>query len=449
MRDDPNRAASLHPRRSLDQFFYSSLLDTRQRDADQVVSKCTRDSRGGAKMVMVDQLWLWLVQADDPGGKGGPSKGAVFTCFPRKEQELETTNDEDLLAIADLRQAIIDELEADMSLTNGADFVAVVIERAINVMLRVRNEQSLDFLDVFRGAIARLVSCPYQRRPETCARMGKTHPRSSLQTEDQARYFFEFQRRLDAEAPKLGDPKVKREQVKCVLELADIVDELNSVRRLFETQEDVLRSASRALQDRPGYEATAKTLQAVARQDLNGYIKQVDRLSRDAQRTKDAVMSLLDLQQKEDSLKEAIFSNDQALAAREQAEETEAQSQILFLFTVVTIVFVRLPLPIHTRTSTPIFFAQLTTSLTQLPLSFFTSYFGMNVVEFTGEEGNTNQPEVWKVMGPASAAIILGLLGAAFVMYKRTRTQLRTNRKARRKERKENEAAAEAAAETA
>jgi hypothetical protein len=51
-------------------------------------------------------------------------------------------------------------------------------------------------------------------------------------------------------------------------------------------------------------------------------------------------MSLLDLQQKEDSLKEAIFSNDQALAAQEQAEETEAQSQILFLFTIVTIVFV-------------------------------------------------------------------------------------------------------------
>ena len=55
------------------------------------------------------------------------------------------------------------------------------------------------------------------------------------------------------------------------------------------------------------------------------------------------LMSLLDLQQKEDSLKEAIFSNDQALAAQEQAEETEAQSQILFLFTLVTIVFVSQP----------------------------------------------------------------------------------------------------------
>ena len=52
-------------------------------------------------------------------------------------------------------------------------------------------------------------------------------------------------------------------------------------------------------------------------------------------------MDLLDLQQKEETLKEAHYSNKQAEAAREQADETEAQSKILFLFTIVTIVFVR------------------------------------------------------------------------------------------------------------
>lgn len=59
----------------------------------------------------------------------------------------------------------------------------------------------------------------------------------------------------------------------------------------------------------------------------------------------------------------------------------------------------------------------------------------MNVVEFTGEEGNTNQGNVWKVMGPISGAIIVGLLGCAFFMYKSTRQeqikrkQARANRK--------------------
>jgi hypothetical protein len=166
LRDDPNRAVSIHPRRSLDQFFYSSLLDTRQRDEDQVISKNTRESRGGTKMIMVDQLWLWLIDSHGTTPTDS-SKCAVFTCFPRKEQELETTN-EDLLAIADLRQAIIDELEGDIQAANGGDFVGVLIERAVNVMLQVRNEESLDFLDIFRSALAKLVSHVSEANPLMC-----------------------------------------------------------------------------------------------------------------------------------------------------------------------------------------------------------------------------------------------------------------------------------------
>ena len=62
-------------------------------------------------MIMVDQLWLWLVASHHPKAPD-TSKSAAFTCFPRKEQELETANDEDLAAIADLRQSILDTLDA-------------------------------------------------------------------------------------------------------------------------------------------------------------------------------------------------------------------------------------------------------------------------------------------------------------------------------------------------
>lgn len=57
----------------------------------------------------------------------------------------------------------------------------------------------------------------------------------------------------------------------------------------------------------------------------------------------------------------------------------------------------------------------------KLPLSFFTSYFGMNVTEITGEEGNMMHGAVWRVMGPISGTVIVGLLGAAFYLYRRTR----------------------------
>lgn len=45
----------------------------------------------------------------------------------------------------------------------------------------------------------------------------------------------------------------------------------------------------------------------------------------------------------------------------------------------------------------------------------------MNVTEITGEEGNTSHGHVWRIMGPISGTIIVGLLAAAFLMYKRMR----------------------------
>jgi Mg2+ and Co2+ transporter CorA len=38
-------------------------------------------------------------------------------------------------------------------------------------------------------------------------------------------------------------------------------------------------------------------------------------------------------------------------------------------------------------------------TILQLPLSFFTSYFGMNVIEQTGQTGDQQLSHVWIVMG--------------------------------------------------
>lgn len=59
-----------HPRRTLDQFFYSSLSDTKKRDADQTVSKWTgaeppeegwEEAQSDSLMIMIDQLWCWVL----------------------------------------------------------------------------------------------------------------------------------------------------------------------------------------------------------------------------------------------------------------------------------------------------------------------------------------------------------------------------------------------------
>jgi hypothetical protein len=58
----PEDIPTLQPRRTLDQYFYSHLEGTLERDADQVVYRYMRRCYGqGIKIFMVDQLWVWIL----------------------------------------------------------------------------------------------------------------------------------------------------------------------------------------------------------------------------------------------------------------------------------------------------------------------------------------------------------------------------------------------------
>jgi hypothetical protein len=56
----------LHIRRTLDQSYFLTLDDTSERDRDQVVYRETKSEQGDparpvSRVVMVDQLWLWIL----------------------------------------------------------------------------------------------------------------------------------------------------------------------------------------------------------------------------------------------------------------------------------------------------------------------------------------------------------------------------------------------------
>jgi Mg2+ and Co2+ transporter CorA len=202
------------------------------------------------------------------------------------------------------------------------------------------------------------------------------------------------------------------EEVKLALEIADIIDELNMLARLFETQEDVLIAAANQLDtcEHPGLLNVGKWIRSAADSTVNNHLLQVNRMKSDIGRIRQELMDLLDLQQKEENLYEAQHSNQQnflalkqAFSTQDQADETRVQSQILFIFTAVTIVF--------------------------LPLSFFTSYFGMNVQEQTGSNGNLPIKHVWVVMGTSSGTIITALLGIAAIWYYLENNKTREKRK--------------------
>jgi len=54
------KSRGLHVRRTLDQSHYSMLPATEERDVDQILLKRGKDKNPEMKMVMVDQLWMWM-----------------------------------------------------------------------------------------------------------------------------------------------------------------------------------------------------------------------------------------------------------------------------------------------------------------------------------------------------------------------------------------------------
>jgi hypothetical protein len=149
---------TFHPRRSLDQYYFSHLPDTTPRDQDQIVSKHTKKSPTGEKMIMVDQLWLWIVCPNEKDSSAS-NDTVVFTCFPTKQQESKYDTN---YTIADLRQAILDEAKetwsADSTKMDAIALAALIVKNAVEIMFNVRNEKSLDFLEIFREAIGEAVS---------------------------------------------------------------------------------------------------------------------------------------------------------------------------------------------------------------------------------------------------------------------------------------------------
>lgn len=84
----------IHIRRTLDQFYYYMSEDTKERDADQVISRHFRRKypEKPVPIMMVDQLWLWILDEsmDEDNNQQLFSPRAnyfktetIITCFPK------------------------------------------------------------------------------------------------------------------------------------------------------------------------------------------------------------------------------------------------------------------------------------------------------------------------------------------------------------------------------
>ncbi|KAI2893518.1 hypothetical protein CBS13152_4507 [Aspergillus niger] len=372
----------IHIRRTLDQFGYPNLRSTVARDDDQMLWKRTKkvvnlndeiripaeadditntkNTFMDGKVLMVDQLWLWIVD-----------EKTVVTFFPNQEA---TTAEGKLYEQSNLYSSIYNELNGDLArrFETAGDLASLIVLHAVTVLLDRTLHRDLQILRIFEESISiltEIVTKSFKRfrnrgfntRPADYNKNAEGRPMSAAERDER-------------------DNKVarrNREDLSTLLELRDIVDELSTLLKLLEQQSNTVRTMSSYFEHKGCGQAFIES--ALSR--LEEYRNQVLEMRENASVAQKAVENLLDLKQKQASV-------DESRLARWEAEVTQDQSRSVMVFTIFTIIF--------------------------LPLSFFTSLFGINAREWSGEQDNLTLGQMLYISGPASFAIIMFALLIAF-----------------------------------
>ncbi|KAF1992710.1 hypothetical protein P154DRAFT_452242 [Amniculicola lignicola CBS 123094] len=130
----------LHCRRTLDQYSYYMLETTDRRDEDQVVFRWAKE-RSQAPILMVDQLWLWVL----------PDVGTVITSLPNTHRPSESFDIRKLLSAEILRNKERDAIQSP------DDLVGIVLSLCLNIMTRV-GPSGVKLHQCFQSSINTIVS---------------------------------------------------------------------------------------------------------------------------------------------------------------------------------------------------------------------------------------------------------------------------------------------------
>jgi len=392
---------SLHVRRTLDQFFYHNI-DTESRDQDQVVyryqlkGKDHEDIEIDPKIVMVDQLWMWIL-----------GKDLIVTSFPQRWQQPKN----DPLNVLD---SVIEDINSKTRepVKSVYDLAMIITGRCTGVFDRHRmGDDEYQFLDMFESSIGSATDretilfkefneasaqasiwLQHHRRSHGFSRFIE-HGTTEAEIKQETNYM-----NWDAEEEKFKLEELMRnppfidklldigQETDLLAETKDIRDELNMIAKVLDDQKNVLPDLQDAVCEI--YRDEQKSQQEVKKRfreqlkTIEMHLKDIERMDRQAERIYKSITDMLDLKQKHANAFEARF-------ARDQAAGTARQSQTIMVFTIVTIIF--------------------------LPLSFIAAFFAINIREFPRADNGPSLPlgYVSKYMFGIGFAVSIPLIAIA------------------------------------
>jgi hypothetical protein len=131
------------------------LKNTKQRDRDHVVSRWVlessrsqserREAKKAHNILMVDQLWIWVIKAQKIGGTD-----TVITSFPRRKGARSFEAD-------DIAANILNNKDRDSTHTT-TDLLCRIISMCCQTLSRHQNNESIQFPQCFESTIGNAVS---------------------------------------------------------------------------------------------------------------------------------------------------------------------------------------------------------------------------------------------------------------------------------------------------
>lgn len=318
---------------------------------------------------------------------------------------------------ADLRDSIFNEVNADLTrhCENALDLAALTVLHAVSVLIDRSSHPDLEIFRIFEEAISVLT----EKMTSSLKHFRTGGLRNRRAGEEDVELNTSMIRARHREEDKREEEK-NQDNASALLELRDIEDELCTLKSLFGEQE---QQVNVMLKIYDGYSYTPGTspvpglgransapvvssepssgpmsasstsaqllhvsagsgkaclLEAIAK--LQSYLSQTDDMIDRVRKTREDFDKLLTMVQRQAQIDEVRLS-------RQQADLASAQERSIMIFTVFTVIF--------------------------LPLSFFSSIFGMNTYEWAGEN-NLSLLTIGAIALPASAAIVVVALVVAW-----------------------------------
>ncbi|KAI0858773.1 hypothetical protein F4860DRAFT_526840 [Xylaria cubensis] len=352
----------LHIRRTLDQFYYEE--DTDVRDTSQVVQryavkglpKISKKETMSSKLIMVDQLWLWMLQNQEK------AKNIVITSFPQAWCQNEGSKTDAI----DLHEQIHKYLhrQSREAITSVNQLASVIIKECTRVFGPFKRPSEPEFLDNFNSSISDVndrLSTIYNRLPDTLWNVQKNNL-----VEKETQKHKKTKRKKDT---KNSRHKIARE-VELLVEIQDIQDELDIIKMVLDQQSSVLTVPQDGADDCTKSKETLSydTFPTVDGKPVDHYTtankKTIEGMRVRAADVYRRVNHLIDLKQKQANLEEAQY-------AREEATSAAKEGKTILALTIVNMLF--------------------------LPLSFLSSFFALDITEFPKdlESGENSLSLAW------------------------------------------------------